>query len=419
MPSFHAIADILIGLGFVAIAILFSRLPRCGHGNIHVLEDRTDELQRMNTALEQKILERKLAEEHHQANFRRLEATIDSLPLGAAVIDEHGIIIHANQKCCDLLDLHCTPQDLLGLKSDAYFTRVAQETDDPIGYVRAVHGILRGSDLHSEREFRMRDGRTIHRTCVRILAENAARGYLLLYRDITKERRVDASKSEFMSLASHQLRTPLTMIRWGLGRLGRALAGKITAPEAALITESKVAATRMAHTIDTMLAISRIEAGKIRMEVSDVKLGALLNDIRVDCREMSESRQQTVSLDCPPNLTIRTDPHILTEILQNLYTNAIKYTPPGGKIILRGELRHETVTIEVEDNGHGIPLHQQEKIFRKFFRADNITATDTEGTGLGLYLVSLLVRLLKGSIGFVSVEGKGTTFTLTIPSVAS
>jgi signal transduction histidine kinase len=107
---------------------------------------------------------------------------------------------------------------------------------------------------------------------------------------------------------------------------------------------------------------------------------------------------------------------MLREIFENLLTNAIKYTPEGGAIFVHAEHQKGSVTIRVRDTGCGIPKDQQDKIFSRFFRAENAMSIDTEGTGLGLYLVSQLVRTLGGSISFTSDEGKGTEFVLTLDS---
>jgi signal transduction histidine kinase len=174
----------------------------------------------------------------------------------------------------------------------------------------------------------------------------------------------------------------------------------------------------MSETIDTMLQIARIESGEVQMNVSRVALRSFLKKVIAESKE-SIGKKRSLLLICPTGLSIHTDPKLLTQIVTNLLSNALKYTPDQGKIVMRGKKHKDTVVIEVQDSGYGIPIHQHKKIFQKFFRGDNIVGKDTEGTGLGLYLVFLITNLLGGRISFISKEGKGsgTTFSLSLPLV--
>jgi len=232
--------------------------------------------------------------------------------------------------------------------------------------------------------------------------------------DITRRRRLDRAKTDFVSLASHQLRTPLTGIRWALGRLHK---GKdvFTEHQQQMLAAARSATSRMAETIDTMLSISRVEAERIELKPWDLRLDIFLSNLIHECAHLYEQKRQKVTLDCDKDLRARTDPNVLHEIVSNLLTNAIKYTPEHGKIHLQASQHGKHIWIEIQDTGFGIPPNQQHKVFSKFFRGDNIVQNDPDGTGLGLYLVYALVRLIGGSITFVSEENRGTTFTLLLP----
>lgn len=235
-----------------------------------------------------------------------------------------------------------------------------------------------------------------------------------------RERRVQERTLDFMALAAHQLRTPLTAIRWALGRLERMLHPQESAGTSLrLIREAHNATIRMTETINTMLAISRIEAGKTTIQRADLSLHALLDGLRDQYRPATSSRGQSLHVRCPTFLSLATDPHFLKEILQNLLSNAIKYTPEHGVITVTAKGAGACVRIEIQDNGYGIPERQQDRIFTKFFRGDNVVDKETDGTGLGLSLVFLLTKVLGGTIAFRSEEGKGTTFTLELPAHAS
>jgi signal transduction histidine kinase len=390
------------------------RLVRSTDDQQFQLTERNRELHALNSNLQREVRERELAEVRSLTNLRRLQSIIDSLPLGAIALDEHGSILHLNRQCCLILAIDSEPESFIDRPIDALFSVIEHKAADQAAYRASLDVALRSPEPISH-EVRLLDGRIVAQDALSLGSDVADHGKLLLYRDITRERRVDAVKSEFMSLASHQLRTPLTSIRWALGRLEKSL-GRSAAPEQVRLLESGLTSSRrMAHTIDTMLVISRIEAGKVRADVSEIKLGAFLNEIRVECRHAYETKALAFTLDCPPHLLVRTDPDILAEVVKNLCSNAIKYTPEHGRVSVGARADGDRIFIEVRDTGLGIPAYQQDKVFGKFFRGDNVVSADTEGTGLGLYLVSLLVRILEGSIAFRSVEGKGSVFTLDLP----
>lgn len=407
-----AVTPVLPGL------IRLVRAARSTDDHQRQLESRNRDLHALNRDLQREIREREAAEARDAANLRRLQSIIDSLPLGAVALDERGAVLHVNGQCCTILGIERHPASFIGHPADDFFGAAARRAADPESSLRAVDSALRGS-APATAEVRLADGRIIALDAVSLGEDGEDHGKLLLYRDITKERRVDAVKSEFMSLASHQLRTPLTSIRWALGRLEKSLGDDASREQQRLLESGLVSSRRMAHTIDTMLVISRIEAGKVRADVSEIKLGAFLNDIRVEYRQAYEAKSLSFSLECPTHLLIRTDPDILAEVMKNLCSNAIKYTPEHGSVSVTAHAQADRVVIEVSDTGLGIPAYQQDKVFGKFFRGDNVVSADTEGTGLGLYLVSLLVRILEGSVGFRSVEGRGTLFTLDLPLVRS
>lgn len=410
--SFRAVVSLVTAVSFAAALPRILPILRSAAS----VQKKNDELTAINRELVYEMRERERFQERSRIQLTRLRAVLDALPFGAAVLDENQVVLHVNQQCCDLLQIDTSPGELVGRPASMYLERLRSQLLRPDEYLEDVQGALASGKPIFDAELQLRDGRIIERDTIPIIENGAPLGCLFVSRDVTRDRRVDSVKSEFMSLASHQLRTPLTSIRWSLGRLNKVLNGKLSDQEAELLSEAHGGSRRMANTIDTMLAISRVEAGRVSLEPSDVKLGVLLNDVRVECRDLYEKKSQTFTLDCEPNAYLRTDESVLQEILSNLYTNAIKYTQPGGSVSVRGALQLGRVTIEVKDNGYGIPLAQQGKVFTKFFRGDNIVKKDTEGTGLGLYLVHLLVKMLHGTITFSSREGEGTTFTVSLPS---
>ncbi|MDO8648796.1 MAG: ATP-binding protein [Candidatus Peregrinibacteria bacterium] len=237
-------------------------------------------------------------------------------------------------------------------------------------------------------------------------------GAVEVFRDITKEKEIDKAKSEFMSLASHQLRTPLTAIRWTMGKLQKELSEKVDARQAKMLEDGKTAAGLMSATITTMLQISLIESGQVALDKEDVRLHDFLERLIFTFQENYVQKEISLEVNCDKSLSILTDPTFLKELLGNLISNAIKYTPQKGKIWLSVTNEDTHLRVDVEDTGYGIPTDQQKKIFSKFFRGENVIGMDTEGTGLGLYLVALTAKLLNAEVSFTSEQDKGTTFTL-------
>lgn len=244
-------------------------------------------------------------------------------------------------------------------------------------------------------------------------------GAVNIFVDITKLKRVEQAKSEFVSLASHQLRTPLTAVRWALDALQSERAGALTEFQREMVADAAKCSLHMSETIATMLMISRIEADDLELEIADVHIAELLGEIHSEQKPMFHRRQQSVSFECSDDLVIPTDRKILKEIATNLVSNAVKYTPKNGRIRISARREGNHFWLEVEDNGYGIPKDQHDRIFTKFFRAQNVVLKEKEGTGLGLYLVKLLMDLLKGDISFVSEEEKGTTFRVQISPIAA
>ena len=233
------------------------------------------------------------------------------------------------------------------------------------------------------------------------------------HHDITQRKRAEAAQADFVSLASHQLRTPLTGILWALGYLRKKT--QLSPEHRGILIDMEFSARRMAETIGTVLKIAHLEQGITSPSNENIDMASLLDAIRADEEAHLRQKEQKLSLDMDNKISLRTDPAILSEILKNLLSNAIKYTPQKGSITIACRQDERKLKIDVSDDGYGIPENQQQNIFSKFFRADNISGLEPEGTGLGLYLVRSLVRLLGGSISFSSIENTGTTFSVYLP----
>ena len=248
-------------------------------------------------------------------------------------------------------------------------------------------------------------------------------------RDITHEKEVDKVKTEFVSLASHQLRTPLSAINWYAEMLLNGDAGKLSTDQQDFVQEIYKGNQRMVNLVNSLLNVSRLELGTFAVETTNVDLKQLIQEELKELQPKIAAAQHTVNAAISPDVpTIKADGNLLGMVVQNLLSNAVKYTPNKGQIevTLRNVKAHEVVgkypsqedsiLFSVKDNGYGIPASQQDRIFTKLFRADNIAEKDVEGTGLGLYIVKEIVELAEGQIWFESAENQGTNFLVLIPT---
>lgn len=226
-----------------------------------------------------------------------------------------------------------------------------------------------------------------------------------------KLRIMDQTKDEFISLTSHQLRTPLTTIKGYLSMLMEGDAGELTAQQRKLVEEAFNSSQRMVHLISDFLNISRIQTGKFVIELSEVNLADILNEEIDQLRVSANSRQINLAYDKPMNFpTMAMDEGKIRQVMMNFIDNAIYYSPASSTITIILSHTASTVEFKVVDQGIGVPKAEQHKLFSKFSRASNAKKQRPDGTGIGLFMAKKVIVALGGAIIFQSVEGKGSTF---------
>lgn len=247
--------------------------------------------------------------------------------------------------------------------------------------------------------------------------------FVSIERDITTVKEIDRAKSEFVSLASHQLRTPLTAISWYLEEVFDEKTGKLNKQQKEYLNEVQNSSRRMIDLINNLLNLSRIELGTFAIMPRSTDLVELAEDAIKDVVLQARLKKIKIEKDYEEGLSkINLDPKLTAMVFQNLVSNAIKYTPENGEINIKIKKEGENALIVVKDTGYGIPKDAQSKIFTKFYRADNVRTQDPNGNGLGLYIVKAIVEKSKGKIWFESEEDKslpagrhGTTFFVSLP----
>ncbi|MCX6736150.1 MAG: ATP-binding protein [Candidatus Parcubacteria bacterium] len=247
-------------------------------------------------------------------------------------------------------------------------------------------------------------------------------------RDISKEKMIDRSKTEFVSLASHQLRTPLSFVNWYSEMLLGGEVGDLNEKQKKYLEEIYAGNQRMIDLVNSLLNVSRLDLGTFIIEPIQINIQEMTKSLLKELRPQSEKKHIVIQEDydsIPP--TFLADPKLLRMVFQNLLTNAIKYNQDSGtvmlnvqkvdkKIIFAGqEMKEENLVISVSDSGIGIPDGQKDKIFTKLFRTDNAKVSESEGNGLGLYIIKSIIDQSGGQIWFDSQENRGTTFYVSFP----
>lgn len=369
---------------------------------------------------------RKLAQEKAKD-----EAILASVGEGLIVTDEQRRVTYANTAAELMIGFR-----LDNLKGQRWpeVVRAVNEDGTPVpieetAIARAMRTLKQRSTLKPE-QFTRRDGSTfaVNITAAPVLLAERPIGAIAVFRDVTREREIDKAKSEFVSLASHQLRTPLSTIKWYSEMLLGGDAGKLKEEQLEYMLEVSHANERMVDLVNALLNVSRIELGTFAVQPQPTDVVAVVKTVLREVAPQAVTKKLKIVEAYQENLPVLpADPNLLRIIIQNLVTNAIKYTPPKGQVWVRlrtvkaGEkidshkVVLDSIFFSVQDTGYGIPVAAQPKIFTKLFRADNVRERETDGTGLGLYIVKSIIEHADGDIWFMSDEKKGTTFYVLLP----
>ncbi len=255
----------------------------------------------------------------------------------------------------------------------------------------------------------------------RLLAvEQEARAYAeAAQRDLAAQnerlRELDRLKDEFIALVSHELRTPLTSIRGYTELLLDGEAGKLTGDQRQFLGVVERNAHRLLHLVGDLLFLAQVEAGKLVLDLGALDLGNVASESVETARPQAEAKGITLTLATGPVPLIAGDRARIAQLLDNLVSNAIKFTPEGGRVDVRVRALKKQAVLEVRDSGMGIPAGEQEFLFQRFFRTSTATEQAIQGTGLGLAISKAIVEAHSGRITVASEEGEGTTFQVSLP----
>lgn len=227
---------------------------------------------------------------------------------------------------------------------------------------------------------------------------------------------LDDTKDEFISMASHQLRTPLTSVKGYISMMLEGDLGKISATQRKALEEAFDSSQRMVFLISDFLNVSRIRTGKFLIEPSPTDLSKIVSEEVTQLKDMASLRQQTISLKVPKNFPlVMLDDTKIRQVMMNFIDNAVFYTPKGGQIDIILEQSEKEIIFKVVDTGIGVPINVHHRMFTKFFRAENARKARPDGTGLGLFMAQKIISAQGGKIIFHSVQNQGSTFGFRFP----
>lgn len=252
---------------------------------------------------------------------------------------------------------------------------------------------------------------------VPIPIQEGQKGKIIILHDVTREKTVERLKTEFVSLAAHQLRTPLSAIKWTLKSLLDGDLGEITPEQRNFIEKTYVSNERMISLINDLLNVTRIEEGRYLYKLTMANIEEIVENLLTHYKGELERKNIKFELIKPPKKLplVFVDTEKINLAIQNLLENAICYTMPGGQITISLSFDQKNIMFSITDSGIGIPEDQKDRIFTKFFRAENAKRIDTEGSGLGLFIVKNIIEAHGGKIWFESKENQGSTFYFTLP----
>ncbi|NJN66204.1 MAG: GAF domain-containing protein [Chloroflexaceae bacterium] len=242
-------------------------------------------------------------------------------------------------------------------------------------------------------------------------------GNVAVLRDVTREIQADQAKREFVSKVSHELRTPLTSIKGYIDLLLLGSMGDLNESQISFLNVVKTNANRLMDLINDILDMSRIEAGKINLNITQLDIRDIIHDAVQSLRLEAEAKNMSIVLELPDDLpVVEADTRRITQVIFNLFSNAVKYTYRNGRISVRAFLNPaQMLQVEVEDTGVGMSPDQLDKLFRPFYRADSPLREEVGGTGLGLSIAKSLVEQHGGEMWVESDLGKGSVFSFIIP----
>ncbi|HSX32322.1 MAG TPA: ATP-binding protein [Candidatus Saccharimonadales bacterium] len=361
------------------------------------------------------------AKEHSVAREKaESDALFLSIGEGAIVTDSKGNISRINHTAVGLLGFE-NAEELLG----KWYPGIVVAEDESGSVIPNINRpitevFITGKSVFKKLYYRRRDQTRIAvaLTVSPVVLDNKPIGAIEVFRDITEEVRLERAKDEFISLASHQLRTPATAVKQYAAMLMDGYAGDLTKMQQAMVQTIYESNERQITIINDLLRVAQVDAGRIHLVKAPAALVPLLTDILNEQAHKFKARAQTIIFDPPSDeVWAPIDTKHIRMVLENIIDNASKYTPPRKSICIRLKKTSRDTHIQIADEGVGIPKNATTLIFEKFTRLDNPLSTEVGGTGLGLYWAKKIIDMHGAHLSVQSKIGKGTVFTIRLPHI--
>lgn len=328
---------------------------------------------------------------------------------GLIILDAKGVIQEVNQKAQDVF--HLKESDVQGQP-----IIILRKYPAIAPAVKLIFSRQKVALIH-EKDFSPATGLTFEVSTVALESKGSNLGFLVVFHDVSREKHIQKMKTDFVSIVAHQLRTPLSAIKWSIKMILDGELGKVSSQQKDWLNKTYQSNERMITLVNDLLNVSRIEEGRFLYNLQETDLREIINNVLRNNNDLIQRKHLKISFRGKTKKLpkVKVDAEKIQLVAQNLITNAIHYTPEGGNITVAIDLQEGNLLVSVKDTGIGISKADQAKVFQRFFRARNAIKTRTNGTGLGLFIAKNIVEAHHGKIWFVSKLGKGTTFYFTVP----
>ena len=342
-------------------------------------------------------------------DLEKFKLAVDNATDQVVITDSDGVVLYGNKAVEKITGFK--PEEALGQKAGTLW-----RSPMPLSYYKNLwHTIKEEKKVFvGEIQNKRKNGETYiaNLSISPVLdSQNRIIYFVSIEHDITKEKEIDKAKSEFVSLASHQLKTPIGAVSWNLEALLSGDFGILSDEQNKVINQIYKLNNRMSDIIANFLNVSRIELGTFLVEPVKTDFVSICEDVLFELKDKIVSKKYQIEKNYQsPKIEAMADPKVLRMIFQNLLSNAVKYTGDNGNISISIKIEEQKIKIIIADNGEAIPEKDKSKIFEKMFRASNARSMDPDGNGLGLYVLKYIIGIAGGKIWFESEAGKGTTF---------
>jgi len=269
----------------------------------------------------------------------------------------------------------------------------------------------------SKKEVAIKENLVLEVSTVSIMSKRRRISSLVILHDISHDKLVEQIKTEFVTLAAHQLRNPLSSLKWNIKMLLDGNFGEMTKEQKKAVEKAYGSNEKMIRLVNSLLNVAQIEEGKYLSNLALYDIGDLTNSVLENYKEMIDEKKLKVQFQRPKKELpkVMLDKEKMTIAVSNLVDNALRYAKSKSRIVISIKAGIKKIEFQIQDSGLGIPQNQQNKIFTKFFRATNVLKIDIRGIGLGLYISKNIIEAHGGKIWFESKQDKGSTFYFTIP----